>query len=588
MPSSNVELADGKTILKECNSGWFWLAPASLIKTYPLISEVVENQYAVIAFGDVFKEGSNTGAQIILNAWKSGGAKKVRALEGCFSAVIVDRRNGATILIGDPLGQRNLRYYTNGETLIASPHEVSLVATGYCPIEFDYISACSIVSVTWSLRGKSLLKKVHTCHASEYVKWLNGKLQVISDSVFDSSQRIEKGDSTAISKNLDQMLEVAQLNIRNIINNQSEVETTLSAGLDTRGIFSLLLSIMEPSQIIAYSSGDPDYSDVKVASKIAKIYGTRFYRKLHSPAVIDTFISHSDLIAYSMNGDCPGSFGLFPLPELEPYAKLIFFGDGGEIFRGFYYGKPSSYFSPQTDLSLINVIKTFRKKTKLDKCPWKFIELKEALETRLNSIIEQYSLFSTNGYDILDMLYLYERTMIWGTRRAAQTWKPHYRRPFESGNLAKLAYQMPAPIAKYARLQEKAIASFAPKIYGIRINGKTLLPLERGGSIANLLRQVDHRYQNLVKRFQPKIDGRGYNEIASETLANSLMDTVNDILCSEESLTKEIFNIEGIQRLMNEHKSQKYDHSKILVSLINMERWRILVQKVSKEAANKV
>ena len=61
MPAFDVELAEGYNLFPECHSGWFWLAPA-FNRNFSFISEVVDQRYAVIVFGDIFDGGPHTAA----------------------------------------------------------------------------------------------------------------------------------------------------------------------------------------------------------------------------------------------------------------------------------------------------------------------------------------------------------------------------------------------------------------------------------------------------------------------------------------------------------------------------------------------
>ncbi len=133
MPRLGVDLIEGYQFFQECHSGWFWLMPA-LKRDVLYISEAINTQYGVIAFGDVLGESSQVAAQTILHAWETAGPEGVRGLEGDFSSVILDRTNGHVTLIGDAMGRRALSYYANGETLFVSPHDVVLAATGRIPV----------------------------------------------------------------------------------------------------------------------------------------------------------------------------------------------------------------------------------------------------------------------------------------------------------------------------------------------------------------------------------------------------------------------------------------------------------------------
>ena len=401
MPAFDVELAEGYTLLPDCHSGWFWLAPAC-DGNQSLVSECINERYAVLVFGDIFDCGSRSAAKAVFDAWVSGGWSKVRNLEGCFSSVILDRTDGAVVLIGDVMGRRALSYFTDGRTLIVSPHDVALMSTGRIPVKFDDVSVCSVVAVEWSLRSRSLLKHVDTCHPAEYIRWSDGRIQHVADSIIAPEQRIVGGDSGSISRNLNQMVENAQAHARIFVANKPEIKCDLSAGLDSRVTWSLLLSVIdEPSRIIATSWGETNNVEVRVACQLAKMYGTRFSSFVEAPPSSDGFVAHCDLLAFSMNGGTPGKRAMKYPPGFTQNPKAYACGAGGEIFRDFYY--PTAPYLMPLNLSPSDASQILRKRTRLDKLPWKSPELAADVLARLNAVVDELATFSVNGYDILGM-----------------------------------------------------------------------------------------------------------------------------------------------------------------------------------------
>lgn len=269
MPSLGLELIENYYVLPESNSGWLYISPPEN-SNYPPISTVVDSEFSVLAFGHIADNAGASLAEAILSAWKAREIIGVRELEGCFSAVITNRKTGKVTLISDPVGQRTLRYCAADQMLFVSPHEVPLVATGYIPMEFDYVSAASIASVKWSLRGKSLLKKIETCHPAEYVNYSNGKIEIKSAEIINHESRISVHDTRALKQHREQMIEVAQSHLQTLIN-ESEVKLSLTAGIDSRVVLSLLLSVVSPSVLRAITNGGPQSLDVQVARQLSEI-----------------------------------------------------------------------------------------------------------------------------------------------------------------------------------------------------------------------------------------------------------------------------------------------------------------------------
>ena len=604
MPNYGVELSESFTFLQEWKCGWFSLKPASMDEC-PLISEALEEKYAVIVFGDILHKGYFSVGQTVLNAWASGGAANVRAIDGCFSAVIVDRTSGKVTIISDPLGQRTLRYYWDKERIVVSPHEIPLMASGYCPLEFDSVSACSIATVGWSLAGRSLLKHIQTCHAAKYVQWFRGQIQHISDPILDADKRIDQRDSKAISENLDHMIETAQDFLKIIVANQSEIVNELSAGLDSRAVLGLLLSIVNPTQIYAVSVGEYNNLEVRIASQIAKMYGVRFHSLSESyfPSLgdfvthaefffpsTDDFINHCNLVAFCTNGDSSAKLlAIKSLPKYKPSPKPCLCGEGGEIYRGNYYHYSYRQSFPNRTINDTKEIITSNVYYNLPRLSPDF---EEATLARLSAVINEYSTMSSNGYDIMDLFYLYERFGVWGAHCRRKPWERRRLSPFSSRKLVRLAYLMPSPIANHARIHQEFIRRYIPKANWVRINGYRLLPLEQEGKISGLLAKVDRKYQSVIhhtqplfNRISPVIHNRGLEELRADGLTKYLREPLVESVTSKDNLFNDILGKHGLNSLLTQHQRENRLFAvDTLGSLVCIEQWRAQIQKVFQES----
>jgi hypothetical protein len=589
IPTLEEDLAKNQTFLPENNCGWFWLEPART-ENFRLFSEVIDEMYAVVAFGRVLD--STNPARSILEAWLSGGGHKVHQLEGCFSGVIVDRLKGVFTLISDAIGQRTLRYYTDNQVLVVSPHDIAIVATGCVPVEFDFVSASSMASVHWSLGGKSLLKYVQTCHPSEHIQWEKGVMKSTLIPIIDSKERLAREDTQGIKSNLDQMIETARENLRSLIasSSDSEIKTELSAGFDSRAVLAFLLSTVEPARITAYSVGDHNTLDVRVARQLANMYGLNFSSHTLNAAPCDDFIAHCDLMAFATNGDSSCvDLGTKSLPRFEPSPKLSLCGDGGEISRGRdYLGKdPYAKIPLSATLDSTEALKTLRKKLLTSNLPWRSEDYLNAVKTRLSDSVDRYSTISNDGYDILDMIYLYEKFSVWCSKQERSTWEPLRWSPFSSRKVTNLLYKMPAPIGNYAIIHEESIRRFAPKASLVPINGMTV-PTQGEGSLSLLRRNIDRAYLKILREakqlFMFNNGSRSIQALRSAAIVGPLLEVVREVLTTENSFAIEIFGRNGVELLLNQLVlSRGIKHLDTVSRLISMERWRTMVQAVAEE-----
>ena len=183
--------------------------------------------------------------------------------------------------------------------------------------------------------------------------------------------------------------------------------------------------------------------------------------------------------------------------------------------------------------------------------------------TRFNQAIEPCSKSSTNGYDVLDVFYLYERYGVWGSMRMRMPWTRWHWSPFDSPTLIQLAFRLPPPIAKYCTIHQTLIQRYLPRGYRMRVMGQRLLrSLHSGQPGTNTCDQVH-----------------------SEAFAGPLSSIVRDLLLCEGSFGSEMFGRRNLGVLLDQHISGARDHLETIGSLLTMERWRTMIREAGRMTA---
>ncbi|WP_146242319.1 hypothetical protein [Acaryochloris thomasi] len=547
------------------------------------MSDVINEHYAVLAFGVVLPTSCST-AQHILNAWLIGRAKGVQALEGSFSAVIINRATGAVVWMGDIMGRRRLRYHyarTRG-TLLISPHDVSLVATGKVPVEFDDISAASIAVVKWSLGGKSLLSSVQSCHPSEYIHYSEGHISSHSLPLINPDERISSRDIKGIKRHRDQLIETARSHLKPLVS-EPEIKASLTAGLDSRAMLSLLISVVDPKKITTFTSGQPNCLDVQIAQKLAHIAGVK-HNVMSPEKHNENLINYADLLAFYFNGDATSKVGLIsPLPNFQPNNQPHLGGLAAEIFRGFSYRK--CLFPNLRPLALHSVVGMLAgERVSSHHLPWDSSELENAVHRRLEGLIRHYSTVTTDGYDILDLFNIYEVSGVWGARQQ-NPWNPSPKwSPFSSRQLLKLALRLPAPMGYHARIHQEAIRRYLPEAYWMAVNGQTLPALRSSELIASYRK----KYQRGLRRlglWRESVAANAYTprDLQASALAGPVRQTVCDLLLDRDSFSRKIFSQAHLEALLMQEQFPTRIVDTI-GSMVTMERWHRLMQGVRQEA----
>jgi hypothetical protein len=297
----------------------------------------------------------------------------------------------------------------------------------------------------------------------------------------------------------------------------------------------------------------------------------------------DAFLPNWDVLAFYRNGDVCCKYAMYPLMRYDPDAPVRFGGQGGEIFRGFFYSKDFQGPLP-TPLDGDDAARFLQKTMlkRMGRASWTDQSLADAFVARFHQTLQGSYDISRNGFDVLDMFYLYERSARW-SYAASLPYLERHCAPFESSALAAMAYRLPAPIGHHCPLHHTLIRRWLTRAYWWRINDDRILPLDRLPGIDGLLRWR----RAIASRMGRRLRGRGRSEqqVMSALLAGPLGEVMTDSLMAQDSLARAIFSREGLSKMIEAHRTGVKFELEMLGSLLTMERWRQLLTEARNQAA---
>ena len=321
MPKLGTSVTSHRASFSTIDGGWFYFLPAPT-SPKPLITEHRDERQAVLVYGDIDDcAGLASPAEQVASTWRAQGLEAVRRLPGSFSAVLIDLTSASLFVVSDAVGRRALRYFCDQDLLLISNRDLPIVATGLCELNFDLVSAASIVSCGWSIQGASLVQNLQVCDSHSYVRRHAGRTERVRQPILSLRERLERGDTRARSQLTEEMVETLRRAARRQCEGPKDIQISLTGGLDSRAIFGLLVSILEPARIVAQTSGSPDDFDVSAARRIASAYGAR--HKLSAPEVpsSDAFLTNCDVLAFYRNGDVCTKRAMYPVIRYDHDAR---------------------------------------------------------------------------------------------------------------------------------------------------------------------------------------------------------------------------------------------------------------------------
>jgi hypothetical protein len=574
--SPETEVAVLHRRLPDVRVGWYGLAPAAGAASV-LITEAVDDEIAVLSYGALFEESQAASvAAAVAAAWRSGGPARVRALDGCFGALLIDRRDGTLFLLSDSIGRRALRYSVLPDAILVSTHDLPIVATGLCPPDLDLLSAASVLTFGWSIGPTSLVRGIQPCDPNEYVRWSNRKIERVWDPLIRTCARLEQGDSGGRIGKVDQMIELTRANTRRFVRDHLEVDVDLTAGLDSRAVLAIALSIQPRPRMTAVTAGRHS-TDVRIARLLARLY--RIPHRASVPSTRDTaaFLVNLRLWAYAMNGITHGKRAVDTPPILTGRSPTLS-GTGGEVYRGFYYGdlRDQDLVQERPATAAQALIDRYSRRT----LGWLDADLLRDLTERHLLHFERFTRISGIVADLLDLFYVQERLGRWALD-ARCFWLAPTLAPFESPQMVRLGFQLPPPLSNHMLLHKTILRQHARAAFYLPVNQRYLLPLSKhtgSGSHTERLVQnglsLGEGFRERLQRFSSSESDDSHDQIRSHLFRSLLLDGLQDLILESNSVSRQIADSDYLDTVIREHADGRANHLETIGLVATIEEYR--------------
>lgn len=538
-------------------------------------------ELVTVTFGSI--AGVAQVAAKVREVFLAGGVTAIERLDANLSAIVVEKRTRKVRLVSTLIGLRTLRYSVQGATLWVSPNDLPLLASGRVPLVVDYGSVACIAACDWSLLGRPLTRSIECADPLQSLLWHHGALHRRASAAFDLDSRLEARDDAGIQQQLEVVASAMEDAANRFVGTGPEVHSALTAGMDSRMVWALLAGAVGPEQrLVAHTSGAERSLDVRVATKLADLVGARHERTATDPPTAEDFESSSRLLAFFMNGDTNAKRAFRRAPTVSPHHPPQAGGNGGEIFRGFFYPYFGALGSVPNDLERIEATLLRWRFRRFANIPFAEPEFAESVRQRLHQAVERYSLLSKNGHDIVDLLYLFERYGRWGSMNSRMPWSTTWT-PFESTVAIRAAYRLPPPIGKISGLHSLLIKRHLPRsAFLTPINGGQFLFLEGPGKVRYALRQTLNVRAFVANKLQRRLNrsARTKDDQIAGFIASDLQDQVRALLCDTGSVCRELLGTDGVEKVLSVH-SQNRSELQLLGFLMGIEQWHRLALEVT-------
>lgn len=579
----------GTVVMDRAALGMRRLAIIDLVTGHqPMFSD--DKRYAIVFNGEIynyrelkadlesrgFRFQSNSDTETILHAFEAYGVDCVQHLRGMFAFAIWDSVEEELFLARDRVGKKPLFYSLLSDGTFVFGSEIkSILLHPKIRKELDTKALDSYLTFGYVPESQCIFKDFRKVQPGCFLRFSNGK--IAEDRYWSFPMSHDSGNtSDQLVAELRETLEEA-VRIRMI--SDVPLGAFLSGGVDSSAVVGLMSRISpEPVKTFSIGFNEDTFSELKYARIAAGHFGTDHHEFMVTPdlvSIVDDLVWHFD----EPFAD-PSSLPTFMVSKLaREHVTVVLSGDGGdELFAG--YSRYLTYLSRSWSDRLPQPVKQICAKL-ADAAPEKFPG---------KYFLNNLSFDPVGRY--IDLVSHFNRQ-----RR---------EKLYSSGSLERLSGSFAFGESEFARIESEQFNE-DPLGHLLQLDSVTYLPsdvmvkvdrMSMASSLEARAPLLDHKLIELAARiptrfklengetkaiFKKAISGLAPDEILYrqkqgfgvpivEWINRELHDRIRETLLDGRA-TREYFNVEYIELLLNEHKERRRDHAYSLWLLFMLELW---------------
>lgn len=521
-----------------------------------------------------FKTNSDT--ETILNTYLQYGVDGFNLLNGMFAFAIYDKRQNKVILVRDNFGVKPLYYsFTSNGVTFASEIKAILQNKNY-KAELDYTAFNSFLTYRYNPSPQTLFKNIFKLKPGEYLEYnLDGNYKLDYFDKYEPKINYSIKDNEAI----DEYSYLLQKSVKRQLTSDVPVGLFLSGGIDSAvlGYFMKKDIGKKFDSFTIGFSGEGNYNEIDDANISSEFIGSKnFNRTLTKEEYLNFFQKSFYYLEEPVaEATVPALYYLSQLAS--EHVKVVLAGQGAdEPLAGYkrYYGesKISKYQSLLNLLPLNTISEMLPRNERLKRATYaaqftnemeRFLAIYTIFTPEQKAGLLNDDVKSKMTNEDLELLkHLYSRTenlddslskilfidtrmklsddlLIFGDKMTMAN-SLEMRVPYLDKELVKFLETLPSNLKlrgnKHKYIHKKAAENWLP--------------------------------QEIVNRKK-----RGFETPIDEWLQGSFADDAKKIFNEENSASRNFFNLNYLNKLIDEHKSGKENHLRQIFTLLSFEMW---------------
>ena len=539
--------------------------------------------------GHTFRTRSDT--EVIVHLYEEHGERCVEQLNGMFAIAIWDVRQQKLVLLRDRLGQKPLFYAEAGGAFLFGSEVKAILAVLPEPPEVDFEAVHHYLSLRFIPAPHTMLRQIRKLPAAHTLVWQHGQVRLSRYWDLSFEEKFQRPEAELLEQLQDKLRQAVASHLVSDV----PVGAFLSGGMDSSMVVALMAEAgAAPFRTFAIGVHGQKDNELPFARLVADRYQTTHVEQsvdvhllVDLPKIIWHLDEPSDPIAA-----CQYAAAAVAARE----TKVVLGGDGGdELFAGFdryrgmlyldYYaalpagvrrGLIAPWLAARSD--------RFGYKNWVQKLRW--TEQVSQHATLANRYAEATCFFRFS-HDAKRALFGADLWQCVGHLSSAETISAQYDQARASDPIDRMLY------ADYmTRLPEHSLmlADRMAMAHGLELRSPYLdhylveflaaFPSRlkiRGRTLKYALRKIARSYlpPAIVRRQK-----QGFMFPVARWFRDGMYPFLQDQLLNGHFVQTGLFDALAVRRLLDEHRTQRFDHHVRLWMLLNLELWhQIYIQR---------
>ena len=535
--------------------------------------------------GHLFHTNSDT--EVIIHLYEEVGEQCVEQLSGMFAFALWDERQQKLLLARDRLGQKPLFYARDGSDFLFGSEIKAILALHHKKPELDPLAMHDYLSLRFIPPPHTIFKHIQKLPPAHTLVFQNGHIRLRRYWHLSFREKLALSESEI----LEALREWLKRTVESHLISDVPVGAFLSGGLDSSLIVAILNGDLgKKTKTFSVGVQESDFDELPFARMVAEQYETQHVEERVAANLIQSL---PDMIWHLDEPSDPIAACMFQAARLASrHVKVVLGGDGGdELFAGFdrYVGAryidsyslmPLSLRRGLMGPMLDRLPDSFRYKSLTQKLRWVHYLSLQATAAEQYAEATCFFRFTHEGKRVLYSEHLWKEL---GERNSTVAITEPFNHAEADDFLDRMLYT-----DFVTRLPEHSLVltDRMSMAHGLEARSPFL-----DHELVEFLAKVPAKLK--VQNNQPKYlmrklaanylpapilhrEKQGFMLPIAYWFRTDLFPVVSQTLENSHFVKAGWFKKESIQRLLNEHRNNRYDHHVRLWMLLNLELWQQL------------